>query len=306
MKVTIDENSGYCWGVVRTIEIAEKTLSENKNGEVYILGQIIHNPKEVERLEKVGLKTIYHEQLQDLKDKNVKVLIRAHGEPPRTYEKAKELGIELIDATCPLVTALQNRVHKFYTEGYQIVIFGKPQHPEVIGLRGVCNDECIVIQTETEALEKVDFTKKTLFLSQTTMDKHLFHKIRQVLESKVKELQAYDNYREQLVVKDTLCRAVTGREENLQRFARENDVIIFVAGRNSSNGKSLFKICVETNPNSYFIEDINELQPMWFVNAQSVGITGATSTPRWYMEQVKQAIEKIETANKQTTLNPSK
>lgn len=293
MIVTIDEHSGFCWGVVRTIEIAEQAVRENENGSVYILGEIIHNPKEVERLENKGLKTIYHKDLQQLKGTNSKVLIRAHGEPPSTYSLAKELGVELIDATCPLVTALQNRVRKFYNDGYQIVIFGKPQHPEVIGLRGVCNDQCIVIQTPEEALEKVDFSRKTLFISQTTMDKHLFEKIRSILQSRVKELYAYDNYQGQLVVKDTLCRAVTGREEHLRKFANENDVLIFVAGRNSSNGKSLFKICSETNPNSYFIEEIEELQPEWFENVQRVGITGATSTPRWYMEEVKKAIEKI-------------
>jgi 4-hydroxy-3-methylbut-2-enyl diphosphate reductase len=279
--------------VVRTVEIAEKTLSENHDGNVYILGEIIHNPKEVERLERMGLKTINHEHLADLKGENVKVLIRAHGEPPSTYQKAKELGIELIDATCPLVTALQNRVKRFYDEGYQIVILGKPHHPEIIGLRGVCNDECVVIQSEEEALEKVDFTRKTIFLSQTTMSKEKFHLIRQLLESKVKEIHSFENYKEQLVVKDTLCRAVIGREDNLRKFAQENDVVIFVAGRNSSNGKNLFGICCQANPNSYFIEEIAELKPEWFRGVQKVGITGATSTPRWYMEEVKKAIEQF-------------
>jgi 4-hydroxy-3-methylbut-2-enyl diphosphate reductase len=293
MIINIDENSGFCWGVVRTVEIAEKTLSENHDGNVYILGEIIHNPKEVERLERMGLKTINHEHLADLKGKNVKVLIRAHGEPPSTYQKAKELGIELIDATCPLVTALQNRVKRFYDEGYQIVILGKPHHPEIIGLRGVCNDECVVIQSEEEALEKVDFTRKTIFLSQTTMSKEKFHRIRQLLESKVKEIHSFENYKEQLVVKDTLCRAVIGREDNLRKFAQENDVVIFVAGRNSSNGKNLFGICCQANPNSYFIEEIAELKPEWFRGVQKVGITGATSTPRWYMEEVKKAIEQF-------------
>ena len=291
MIINIDENSGFCWGVVRTVEIAEKTLSESHDGNVYILGEIIHNPKEVERLEQMGLKTINHEHLADLKGENVKVLIRAHGEPPSTYQKAKELGIELIDATCPLVTALQNRVKRFYDEGYQIVILGKLHHPEIIGLRGVCNDECVVIQSEEEALEKVDFTRKTIFLSQTTMSKEKFHRIRQMLESKVKEIHSFENYKEQLVVKDTLCRAVIGREDNLRKFAQENDVVIFVAGRNSSNGKNLFGICCQANPNSYFIEEIAELKPEWFRGVQKVGITGATSTPRWYMEEVKKAIE---------------
>ena len=293
MIINIDENSGFCWGVVRTVEIAEKTLSENHDGNVYILGEIIHNPKEVERLERMGLKTINHEHLADLKGENVKVLIRAHGEPPSTYQKAKELGIELIDATCPLVTALQNRVKRFYDEGYQIVILGKPHHPEIIGLRGVCNDECVVIQSEEEALEKVDFTRKTIFLSQTTMSKEKFHRIRQLLESKVKEIHSFENYKEQLVVKDTLCRAVIGREDNLRKFAQENDVVIFVAGKNSSNGKNLFGICCQANPNSYFIEEIAELKPEWFRGVQKVGITGATSTPRWYMEEVKKAIEQF-------------
>jgi len=293
MIISIDENSGFCWGVVRTVEIAEKTLSENHDGNVYILGEIIHNPKEVERLERMGLKTINHEHLADLKGENVKVLIRAHGEPPSTYQKAKELGIELIDATCPLVTALQNRVKRFYDEGYQIVILGKPHHPEIIGLRGVCNDECVVIQSEEEALEKVDFTRKTIFLSQTTMSKEKFHRIRQLLESKVKEIHSFENYKEQLVVKDTLCRAVIGREDNLRKFAQENDVVIFVAGKNSSNGKNLFGICCQANPNSYFIEEIAELKPEWFRGVQKVGITGATSTPRWYMEEVKKAIEQF-------------
>lgn len=293
MIINIDENSGFCWGVVRTVEIAEKTLSESHDGNVYILGEIIHNPKEVERLERMGLKTINHEHLADLKGENVKVLIRAHGEPPSTYQKAKELGIELIDATCPLVTALQNRVKRFYDEGYQIVILGKPHHPEIIGLRGVCNDECVVIQSEEEALEKVDFTRKTIFLSQTTMSKEKFHLIRQLLESKVKEIHSFENYKEQLVVKDTLCRAVIGREDNLRKFAQENDVVIFVAGRNSSNGKNLFGICCQANPNSYFIEEIAELKPEWFRGVQKVGITGATSTPRWYMEEVKKAIEQF-------------
>ncbi len=293
MRVTIDPKSGFCWGVVRTIDIAENVLEERNGNDVYILGQIIHNPKEVARLEQKGLKTITHEQLATIGSKNSKVLIRAHGEPPSTYQKAKELGIELIDATCPLVTALQNRVAKFHSEGYQIVIFGKSQHPEVIGLRGVCNDECVIILSEEDVFEKVDFTKKTILLSQTTMDKHTFHKIRQLMENKIKEIFTFEDYKNQLVVKDTLCRAVFGREDNLRQFATSQDVVVFVAGKNSSNGKSLFKICSEANPKSYFIEDIAELQKEWFEGIENIGITGATSTPQWYMELVKQTIENL-------------
>ncbi len=293
LKVEIDSNSGFCWGVVRTVELAEQTL-ESRNGEdIYILGQIIHNPKEVKRLEDKGLHTISHSQLKEIDPKKSKVIIRAHGEPPSTYSLAKELNLDIVDATCPLVTALQNRVAKFHQEGYQIVIFGKEQHPEVIGLRGVCNDECVIVKSEEEVLEKVDFSRKTLLISQTTMDKKLFYRIRSLLESKFKEIHTPEKYKEYLVTKDTLCRAVFGREDNLRKFATEHDVILFVAGKNSSNGKSLFKICQETNPKSYFIEDIDEIDQSWFVGAKTVGITGATSTPQWFMEQVKQEVEKI-------------
>lgn len=290
MEVIIDSNSGFCWGVVRTIEIAEETLEKYNGEDVFILGQIIHNPKEVERLEKKGLKTINHSQLNELAGTSAKVLIRAHGEPPATFERAKELGVELIDATCPLVTALQNRVAKFYREGYQIVIFGKKEHPEVIGLRGVCNDECVIIKSVEEVDEKVDFQRKTILLSQTTMDKHIFQEVRKKLEEKVKEIYSFEDYKTQLVVKDTLCRAVFGREDNLRSFASNVDVVIFVAGKNSSNGQSLFKICKEANPRSFFVEDFNEIDFSWFANAKLVGITGATSTPLWYMEQIKNKI----------------
>lgn len=290
MEVIIDSNSGFCWGVVRTIEIAEETLEKYNGNNVYILGQIIHNPKEVQRLESKGLKTITHTQLKDLAGENAKVLIRAHGEPPSTYELSQSVGVKLIDATCPLVTALQNRVAKFHREGYQIIIFGKREHPEVIGLRGVCNDECIIIKSPDEIDDKVDFQKKTILLSQTTMDKYIFKEIRKKLEEKVKVIYSFEDYKTQLVVKDTLCRAVFGREENLKQFASSVDVVLFVAGKNSSNGQSLFKICKEANPNSYFIEDYNEINLKWFEGYSLIGITGATSTPLWYMEQIKNKI----------------
>lgn len=290
MEVIIDNNSGFCWGVVRTIEIAEETLEKFNRQNVYILGQIIHNPKEVQRLEQKGLKTISHEELKDLKGTGAKVLIRAHGEPPSTYNLANQVGIELIDATCPLVTALQNRVAKFYREGYQIIIFGKKDHPEVVGLRGVCNDECVIIQSLEEIDERIDFTRKSVLLSQTTMNKHLFYDIRRKLEEKVKEIYFFEDYKTQLVVKDTLCRAVFGREGNLEKFASSVDLVLFVAGKNSSNGKSLFKICKESNPRSYFVEDYEEIDYSWFENVNRVGITGATSTPLWYMEQIRNKI----------------
>ncbi|MCX8009556.1 MAG: 4-hydroxy-3-methylbut-2-enyl diphosphate reductase, partial [Ignavibacteria bacterium] len=253
MKVTIDPHSGFCWGVVRTIEIAEDEL---KNGnKLYSLGEIIHNPKETERLKSKGLENISIEDFEKLSGSNTKVLIRAHGEPPSTYEKAHKLGIELIDATCPVVTKLQERIKRFYDQGYQIVIFGKKDHAEVIGLRGVTNDECIVVKSVAEALEQVDFKKSTVLFSQTTMDKPTFNEIKNALSNKIKNLivETMEELAIEFHSKETICGQVSGRDKKLRAFAKENDVIIFVAGRQSSNGKVLFEICKESNPLTYFI-----------------------------------------------------
>ncbi len=293
MEVTIDPSAGFCWGVVRTVEIAEETLQNEADKEIYILGQIIHNPKETKRLEDKGLKTISPPELNKINARNAKVLIRAHGEPPTTYEKAAQLGVELIDATCPLVTALQNKVSKFYQDGWQIVIFGKKDHAEVIGLRGVCNDECVVIRTVDEVQDNVDFTKKTVLISQTTMDKPTFFEIKKEIEKNILKMFAPTELKQRFIAKETQCRAVYGREDKLIRFANDNDLLIFVAGRNSSNGKSLYKVCKRTNDKSFFIEDIDEIEESWFANVDKVGVTGATSTPTWYMEAVKKHIENI-------------
>ncbi|MDX9789679.1 MAG: 4-hydroxy-3-methylbut-2-enyl diphosphate reductase [Candidatus Kapabacteria bacterium] len=295
MKVTIDDRAGFCWGVVRTVDIAEETLNQadDNRSNTYILGHIIHNPKEIKRLENKGLQTITHEQLDDIakNDKNAKVIIRAHGEPPATYKRTEELGLNVIDATCPLVTNLQNRVKKYHQLGYQIIIFGKKEHAEVIGLRGVCNDECIVIKTLSEAEQITDFNRQTVFMSQTTMDKHVFRQVKSYLDSKINDLIDLGEIENKLIGRDTTCRAVTSREEPLMKFADSNDVMIFVSGKNSSNGKSLYNSCLKVNSNSYFIEDIGEIDWSWFDNADTVGISGATSTPQWYMEKVKQTIE---------------
>ncbi len=293
MLVTIDQSSGFCWGVVRTVEIAEETLNNIEDNNVYILGQIIHNPKETDRLEQKGLKTISYEDLQNINPKNSKVLIRAHGEPPSTYESAKKLGIEIIDATCPLVTSLQNRVIKFHQQDYQIVIFGKKEHAEVIGLRGVCNDECIVVKSVEDVISSVDFTKKTVLISQTTMDKNTFYAVKTTIQENISKTLLIEDTKDFFIAKDTLCRAVYGREDKLKEFAMSNDIMIFVAGRNSSNGKGLFNTCKSVNTKSYFIEDIKEINNDWFIGAEKVGITGATSTPQWYMEKVKNEIESI-------------
>lgn len=293
MKVTVDKNSGFCWGVVRTIDIAQAELESSEGTpELYSLGEIIHNPMEVERLGKKGLKTITHADLENLK--GARVLIRAHGEPPETYRRARELGIHLIDATCPVVTKVQERIRKFYDQGYQIVIYGKKDHAEVIGFIGQTNGEAIVIKS-VEEIENVDLSKKTVLFSQTTMDKATFYRIKEELEKKVKEL-VLDSFEDEAIdfhAKDTICGQVSGRDKKLREFARQNDVIVFVAGRHSSNGKVLYEICRETNPHTFFLENEKELQLEWFEGAETVGISGATSTPQWLMERVKTRVEEM-------------
>ena len=287
----MDQNSGFCWGVVRTIDIAEQELHESKK--LYSLGDIIHNPIEIERLQEKGLATISLEDLKDVKD--AKVLIRAHGEPPETFRRAKELGIELIDATCPVVTKVQERIRKFYDNGYQVVIFGKKDHAEVIGLVGHTNGTAIVIKS-SEEVDKLDLTKKTVLFSQTTMDKATFYLIRDEIKSRIKaefEVGTFEEMAIDFHAKDTICGQVSGRDKKLREFSRSNDVMVFVAGRKSSNGKVLYEIAKEENPNTYFVEDEKELQPEWFSGAETVGISGATSTPQWLMERIKVSIEAV-------------
>ncbi len=292
MKVTVDKNSGFCWGVVRAIDFAEAELA--KSGKLYSLGDIIHNPDEVDRLGEKGLQAIAHKDLENIKEG--KVLIRAHGEPPSTFELAKKYNLEIIDATCPVVTKLQERIKKFYDDHYQVVIFGKKDHAEVIGLRGVCNDVAIVVKSVEEAMQKIDFSRKTVLFSQTTMDKPTFYAIKGALSKKVKDLVvgSMEDIAKTFLAKDTICGQVSGRDKKLREFAVQNDVIVFVAGRNSSNGKVLFEICKEENASSYFIENESELQCQWFEGVENVGVTGATSTPQWLMEKVSSAIEKID------------
>jgi 4-hydroxy-3-methylbut-2-enyl diphosphate reductase len=245
---------------------------------------------EIERLEEKGLRTITHADLDNLQ--NAKVLIRAHGEPPETYRKAKRLGIRLIDATCPVVSKVQERIRKFYTDGYQVVIFGKKDHAEVLGLVGQTDGKAIVIKSLAE-LGKIDFSRKTVLFSQTTMDKQTFYAIREELLKRIKEFEV-DTFEQEAVefhAKDTICGQVSGREKKLREFAAANDVVIFVAGRMSSNGKVLFDIARETNPDTHFIEEVSELKEEWFTGKDTVGVTGATSTPQWLMDQVKHQIE---------------
>lgn len=291
MKVIIDKSAGFCWGVVRAIDFAENELKSTPK--MYCIGDVIHNAVEVERLRKLGLETISVDDFEQLPP-NSRVLIRAHGEPPSTYEKALKYGIELVDATCPVVTKVQERIRKFVDKDYQVVIYGKKDHAEVIGLRGVTKDTAIVVLNLEEALVKIDFKKPTVLFSQTTMNKDEFAKIAASLKEKVNEL-VIGSIEEEAVefhAKDTICGQVSGREKKLREFAKTNDIIIFSAGRKSSNGKVLYQICKEENPNTYFIESMEEIEWYWFDEAESVGITGATSTPQWVMNEIKREIEK--------------
>jgi len=293
MKVSVDKSAGFCWGVIRTVDIAESELESLRPGErLYVLGDIIHNPMEIERLEKKGLRTITHADLDGIKDG--KVLIRAHGEPPSTFQRAASMGVELVDATCPVVWKVQERITKFYEKGFQVVIYGKIDHAEVIGLVGHTNNEAIVIKS-LEEIDKIDLNKKTVLFSQTTMDKQTFYQIRDALRLRIKEL-VVDSFEEQAVefhAKDTICGQVFGRDKKLREFAQQNDIMIFVAGRNSSNGKVLFHICEEANPRTYFVETENDIDTAWFNGVETVGISGATSTPQWLMEHIRRHIETL-------------
>lgn len=293
INVTIDRSAGFCWGVIRTIDIAENELGTGRNGEpIYVLGDIIHNPMEIERLEKKGLRTIRHADLAAAKGS--RVLIRAHGEPPDTYAKAKELGIELVDATCPVVWKVQERIRKFYDQGYQVVIYGKKDHAEVIGLVGQTNGEAVVIRSVDE-IDLVDLTRKTVLFSQTTMDKPTFYRLKEEFQKRIKDLvvDTFEDQAHAFHAKDTICGQVSGRDAKLREFARRNEVMIFVAGRTSSNGKVLYHICQEANPRTYFIESESEILTSWFEGIETVGISGATSTPQWLMERIKTAIESM-------------
>lgn len=283
MLVEIDKNSGFCFGVVRAITKAEAALAE-LGGEVCSLGDIVHNRVEVQRLERLGLRTVTHEDMQQLGGRHL--FIRAHGEPPSTYRMAEEYGINVIDATCPVVAQLQRKVvdaHKAMREvGGSVVILGKRGHAEVVGLTGQVDDKTIVIEDEAD-LVQVDFSRPIFFLSQTTQSIGLFHRLVELMRERLQGGAT-------LTVDDTICRRVSNREMALTEFARRFDVVIFVCGRKSSNGKVLFEVCRAANERSYQIEDESELQAEWMTDCRNVGICGATSTPAWLMEQVAEAI----------------
>jgi len=295
MQVTIDPHSGFCFGVVYAIQMAEDEL--DNSGQLYCLGDIVHNNVEVDRLRAKGLEIIDHERLKGLND--CKVLIRAHGEPPETYKIALENNIELIDASCPVVLKLQNRVRisvdEMTEKDGQVVIYGEAGHAEVMGLVGQTKGEAILVRNE-EDLDKVDYSKHIYFFSQTTKSTRGFEKMKALIEERSKKAQEEEVNDEFLNSNDTVCRQVSNREPQLKKFSDAHDVIIFVSGKKSSNGKVLFEVCKSINPQTYFISDVDEIQTSWIEGSKSVGICGATSTPMWLMKKVEDHLRELNPA----------
>jgi len=288
MQITIDKNSGFCFGVVFAISVAEEELK--KSGKLYCLGDIVHNNKEVDRLNQIGLQIITPEELKNIHD--CKVLIRAHGEPPETYRIAVENNIELIDASCPVVLKLQNRIRKGFddmkkTNG-QIVIYGKEGHAEVNGLLGQTLNHAIIVNSEDD-INKIDLSKPVFFYSQTTQSTEGFQKIISIIRQRIEANKIPIRF----VANDTVCRQVSNRGPQLRKFAADHEVIIFVSGKKSANGIYLYKVCLKVNAKTYMISDKDELNSTWFKNVKSVGICGATSTPMWLMEDVAEEIHTI-------------
>ncbi|EFI72482.1 MULTISPECIES: 4-hydroxy-3-methylbut-2-enyl diphosphate reductase [Segatella] len=280
IQIEIDNGSGFCFGVTTAIKKAEEKLAEGET--LYCLGDIVHNGMEVERLHDRGLVTIDHEQMKNLH--HVKVLLRAHGEPPETYELAQRNHIEIIDATCPVVLQLQKRIKKQYDSNpsAQIVIFGKKGHAEVLGLVGQTQNKAIVIE-KFEDVTKLDFNRDIYLYSQTTKGLDEFHRIIDYIQDHISKKSVFQSF-------DTICRQVANRMPNIATFASRHDLILFVAGKKSSNGKVLFKECHSVNPNSFQIERAEEIDMNWVTNVNTIGICGATSTPKWLMEECRDYI----------------
>lgn len=284
MRIEIDDKSGFCFGVVNAIGKAEQALRE---GAVYSLGDIVHNRLEVQRLQRLGLETVSHSDLDRLGGKTL--LVRAHGEPPCTYEKARRFGINVIDATCPVVARLQRKVAEAYEKmkrvNGQVVILGKKGHAEVVGLTGQIGDDCTVVECERD-LDALDFSRPVYLLSQTTQSLELFRHVERSIEERIYDASA-------LTVNDTICRQVSSREQHLREFAARYDAVVFVCGRKSSNGRVLFEVCRSANARTYNVEDSGELRPEWFEGVECVGVCGATSTPKWLMERLAEAIDDL-------------
>ncbi len=279
MLIEIDEGSGFCFGVTTAIKKAEEELAKSES--LCCLGDIVHNGREVERLNHLGLVTVGHEDLQHMH--NTKMLLRAHGEPPQTYAIAQQHNISIIDATCPVVLNLQKRIRKAYEEGGQIVIYGKNGHAEVIGLVGQTDGHAIVIE-DMEDAKRLDFNHDIQLFSQTTKSLEGFREIVRYIETNMGKDAHFSYF-------DTICRQVANRIPNIKQFAAKHDVILFVCGKKSSNGKVLYNQCLSVNPRTYMVDNPSEIESRWFDGANSAGICGATSTPKWLMEDCKKRIE---------------
>jgi 4-hydroxy-3-methylbut-2-enyl diphosphate reductase len=281
MIIEIDKSSGFCFGVKKAINKAGELLNEGEN--LYCLGDIVHNLEEVKRLSGLGMKTVNKDDGFSLK--NATVLIRSHGEPPSTYQKLEKQKNKVIDATCPIVLKLQERIKKSHQlikpEGGQTVIFGNPNHPEVIGLKGQTNNEAIVFTTPDD-LHKIDFEKPIELYSQTTMPLDKFHEIRDEIKTRATG---------KFVSHDTICRQVANRVPQLAAFSKKHDIILFVSGRKSSNGKLLYNVCRKNNPSTYFISSPEEINPQWLTKGKTLGICGATSTPQWLMQNTEKQVK---------------
>lgn len=288
-SIEIDSQSGFCFGVVTAIRKAEEELA--RGGTLYCLGDIVHNSDEVERLRKKGLETITHDDLESLK--GVKVLLRAHGEPPRTYDVARRNNIDIIDATCPVVLRLQQRIKAQYDNSAaadtQIVIYGKLGHAEVNGLVGQTNGTAIVVEN-LDGLSQIDFSRSVALYSQTTKSLEGFNAMIEEIKRRMKPGVSFS-------YADTICRQVASRGEHLRDFAAGKDVVVFVAGTKSSNGRVLYGHCKDVNPHTYLISNESELRREWFVGAETIGVCGATSTPRWLMERVRDILMSLQTSD---------
>ena len=286
LQIEIDHGSGFCFGVTTAIQKAEEELA--KGTTLYCLGDIVHNGMECDRLRQMGLVTIDHSQLSQLH--NVKVLLRAHGEPPETYAMARRNGIEIIDATCPVVLQLQKKIKRQYDVEKErpssIVIFGKKGHAEVLGLVGQTQSTAVVIEN-FEEVKRLDFSHDIYLYSQTTKSLDEFHRIIDYIQSHISPTATFRSF-------DTICRSVANRMPNISQFATRHDLILFVCGRKSSNGRVLYSECLRVNPNTHLIEGPDEIDPTWLDGIHTVGICGATSTPKWLMEQCRDALKDYE------------
>lgn len=291
MLVEIDKRSGFCFGVQNAVEIAEKALLGGEK--VFSLGSIVHNDKEVERLSALGLVSINHEEFTKLK--NCRVLIRAHGEPPETYITAEKNNITIIEATCPIVKKLQSKIKETWLKtkkaNGQIVIFGKPGHAEVVGLLGQINNEGILVSGPDD-FRKIDVSRPVYLFAQTTMSIKEYQNFADILRSKMEgsEISEPDK---NLSTNNTICGQVSNRDPHLKVFAQKHDIIVFVSGRESSNGKMLYSVCKSINPDTHFVSSPEEIEKSWFTGKKSAGICGATSTPKWLIENIRDIISNI-------------